>query len=138
VVEDHVHDHFQAHAVRRLHEIAKFTHVAGRVRRHAITRLRREERECGRSRLREGLLQEGREADPLLHAGDDEDYQLGFNTMRLFVERFYQSGIVQNLFFEADRDPELKGQIARLLSGDLWADNNALQQSLLAGRRMAN
>lgn len=81
-------------------------------------------------------LQEGREADPLLHAGDDEAYLLGFNTMRLFVERFYQSNIVHNLFFEADRDPELKDQIARLLSGDLWADNNTLQQSLLTGCRM--
>jgi len=83
-------------------------------------------------------LEEGREADPLLHAGDDEDYLLGFNTMRLFVERFYQSSIVHNLFFEADRDPQLKDQIAQLLSGDLWVDNNALQQSLLAGRRMTN
>ena len=83
-------------------------------------------------------LAEGREADPLLHAGADQDYLLGFNTMRLFVERFYQSSIVHNLFFEADRDPQLKDQIAQLLSGDLWVDNNALQQSLLAGRRMPN
>lgn len=87
-------------------------------------------------RIHQGL-NEGREADPLLHAEDDEAYLLGFNTMRLFVERFYQSGIVHNLFFEADRDPDLKGQIARLLSGDLWVDDNALQKSLLAGRRMA-
>ena len=85
-------------------------------------------------RIHEGL-HEGREADPLLHAEDDEAYQLGFNTMRLFVERFYQSNIVHNLFFEADRQPDLKDQIARLLSGDLWAENNALQQNLLAGRR---
>jgi hypothetical protein len=55
--------------------------------------------------------------------------------MRLFVERFYQSNIVHNLFFEADRDPDLKAQIARLLSGDLWVDDNELQQKLLAGRR---
>jgi flavin-dependent dehydrogenase len=87
-------------------------------------------------RIHQGLS-EGREADPRLHAEDDEAYLLGFNTMRLFVERFYQSGIVHNLFFEADRDPDLKGQIARLLSGDLWVDDNALQKSLLAGRRMA-
>ncbi|MCQ8104209.1 tryptophan 7-halogenase [Methylomonas sp. SURF-2] len=87
-------------------------------------------------RIHQGLS-EGREADPLLHAEDDEAYLLGFNTMRLFVERFYQSGIVHNLFFEADRDPDLKGQIARLLSGDLWVDDNALQKSLLAGRKMA-
>lgn len=85
-------------------------------------------------RIHEGLI-EGREADPTLHAEDDEAYQLGFNTMRLFVERFYQSNIVHNLFFEADRQPDLKDQIARLLSGDLWADNNVLQQNLLAGRR---
>ncbi len=86
-------------------------------------------------RVHEGLL-EGREADPDLHAEDDEAYRLGFNTMRLFVERFYQSNIVHNLFFEADQHPELKDQIARLLSGDLWADNNVLQQSLLGGRKM--
>ncbi len=77
-------------------------------------------------------LAEGREADPRLHSDDDEDYLLGFNTMRLFVERFYQSNMVRNLFFEADRHPDLKDQIARLLSGDLWADNNALQKNLLA------
>lgn len=86
-------------------------------------------------RIHAGLL-EGREADLSLHADDDEDYQLGFNTMRLFVERFYQSNIVHNLFFEADRHPDLKDQIARLLSGDLWADNNILQKNLLVGRRM--
>ncbi len=86
-------------------------------------------------RIHLGLMQ-GSEADPDLHAEDDKAYLLGFNTMRLFVERFYQSNIVHNLFFEADREPELKDQIARLLSGDLWVDNNALQQSLLAGRQM--
>lgn len=85
-------------------------------------------------RVHQGLA-EGREADPELHAEDDENYLLGFNTMRLFVERFYQSNIVHNLFFEADRDPDLKAQIAQLLAGDLWVDNNTLQQSLLAGRR---
>lgn len=85
-------------------------------------------------RVHQGLA-EGSEADPELHAKDDESYLLGFNTMRLFVERFYQSNIVHNLFFEADRDPDLKAQIAQLLAGDLWVDNNTLQQSLLAGRR---
>ncbi|MBD9362726.1 NAD(P)/FAD-dependent oxidoreductase [Methylomonas fluvii] len=83
-------------------------------------------------------LSDGREADPDLHAEDDDKYLLGFNTMRLFVECFYQSNIVHNLFFEADRDPDLKAQIAQLLAGDLWVDDNKLQQSLLAGRRSAS
>ena len=86
-------------------------------------------------RIHQGLA-EGREADPQLHAEDDAAYLLGFNTMRLFVERFYHSNVVHNLFFEAHRDPELTAQIARLLSGDLWVEDNALQQSLLAGRRV--
>jgi len=81
-------------------------------------------------------LAEGREAEPDLHAGDDEEYLLGFSTMRLFVERFYQSGMVHNLFFEADKYPDLKEQIARLLSGDLWAEDNELQKTLLASRRL--
>ena len=80
-------------------------------------------------------LAEGREADPQLHAGDDADYLLGFNTMRRFVERFYQSGMVHNLFFEADKHPQLKDEIAQLLSGDLWTGDNPLQNSLLASHR---
>lgn len=87
-------------------------------------------------RIHHGFV-EGREADADLHAEDDADYLLGFNTMRLFVERFYQSNIVHNLFFEADRHPELKNQIARLLAGDMWAKDNSLQKNLLAGRRMS-
>ncbi|MGR8930324.1 MAG: NAD(P)/FAD-dependent oxidoreductase [Gammaproteobacteria bacterium] len=81
-------------------------------------------------------LAEGCEADPELHSVDDEDYLLGFNTMRLFVERFYHSNVVHNLFFEANRNPELTSEIARLLSGDLWVSDNALQRSLLAGRQV--
>jgi flavin-dependent dehydrogenase len=82
-------------------------------------------------------LAEGREADPELHDADDRDYLLGFNTMRLFVERFYQSDMVHNLFFEADKHPQLRDEIARLLSGDLWSGDNQLQNSLLAQRRVA-
>jgi flavin-dependent dehydrogenase len=80
-------------------------------------------------------LAEGREADPQLHARDDEDYLLGFNTMRRFVERFYLSGMVHNLFFEADKHPQLKDEIAQLLAGDLWTGDNLLQNSLLTSHR---
>lgn len=85
-------------------------------------------------RIHQALL-DGNEADPDLHSKDDEDYVLGFNTMRRFVERFYQSDMVHNLFFEADKHPHLKDEIARLLSGDLWAGNNQLQNSLLENYR---
>ncbi len=80
-------------------------------------------------------LAEGREADPQLHAEVDGEYMLGFNTMRRFVERFYQSDMVHNLFFEADNHPEMKAEIAQLLAGDLWTGQNQLQNSLLASHR---
>jgi flavin-dependent dehydrogenase len=80
-------------------------------------------------------LSDGNEADPELHAADDQEYLLGFNTMRRFVERFYQSDLVHNLFFEADKHPQLKDEIARLLSGDLWSGANQLQNSLLNSHR---
>jgi flavin-dependent dehydrogenase len=86
-------------------------------------------------RIHQALL-DGREADPELHAEDDRDYLLGFNTMRMFVERFYQSDMVHNLFFEADRHPQLRDEIARLLSGDLWSGDNALQNGLLDNCRL--
>lgn len=85
-------------------------------------------------RVHQALL-DGTEADPQLHAADDQEYLLGFNTMRLFVERFYHSDMVHNLFFEADKHPRLKEEIAQLLAGDIWSGNNQLQNSLLANRR---
>jgi len=84
----------------------------------------------------DAALRDGTEADPSLHAEDDEDYVLGFETMRAFVERFYHSDMVHNLFFDADKHPRLKEEISRLLAGDLWSGGNQLQNSLLTKRRV--
>jgi len=85
-------------------------------------------------RLHPALLA-GTEGDPQLHAIDDEAYELGFRSMQLFVERFYQYGMVQHLFFEADRNEAIKNDIAALLSGDLWRGDNEFQRMLLQGRQ---
>lgn len=75
------------------------------------------------------------ESDPALHAGDDEYYTLGFRSMQLFVERYYQYNMVHHLFFEADRNEDIKNDIAALLSGDLWRGDNEFQRMLLKGRQ---
>jgi flavin-dependent dehydrogenase len=80
-------------------------------------------------------LAAGTEADPALHAVDDDDYTLGFRSMQLFVERYYQYDMVHHLFFAADRSETIKHDIAALLSGDLWRDDNKFQRMLLAGRQ---
>jgi len=77
----------------------------------------------------------GTEADPVLHTTDDNHYNLAFRSMQLFVERYYQYGMVNHLFFEADRSETIKNDIAALLSGDLWRGNNEFQRMLLEGRQ---
>lgn len=84
-------------------------------------------------RIHQGLAA-GCEADPDLHRPDDHNHALGFNTMYAFVERFYQSDLVHNVFFEAHRDAEIKQAIAELLAGNLWQEANPWQETLLRGR----
>ncbi|MEE9493333.1 MAG: NAD(P)/FAD-dependent oxidoreductase [Gammaproteobacteria bacterium] len=88
-------------------------------------------------RLHQALLN-ATENDPALHAEDDDDYILGFRSMLLFVERFYQYNMVDHLFFEADRNDGVKNDIAALLSGDLWRGDNNFQRMLLEGRQSKN
>jgi flavin-dependent dehydrogenase len=77
----------------------------------------------------------GTEDDPVLHAADDDHYNLAFRSMQLFVERYYQYDMVNHLFFEADRSETIKNDIAALISGDLWNGNNEFQRMLLEGRQ---
>lgn len=83
--------------------------------------------------LHQGLIAET-EGDPLLHQNSDAFYQKGFKTMYLLIERFYGSNLVENLFFEQDRHRGIKKDIAAILAGDLWQQENNFQQGLLRGR----
>lgn len=85
-------------------------------------------------RLHMALLN-GTEDDSDLHSEDDDNYELGFNSMRMFVERFYHARLVQNLFSVSDRNEELKEDILGLLGGDLWTGNNDFQKKLLKSRQ---
>jgi len=85
-------------------------------------------------RLHEALM-DGREGDPNLHAVGDDDYHMGFNSMHMFVDRFYHTGLVHNLFFVSERSEELKQDILGLLGGDLWTGNNHFQHQLLRSRQ---
>ncbi len=83
--------------------------------------------------LHKGLVS-GTEGAEELHQQGDAFYQKGFKTMHLLIERFYCSNIVENLFFESDRQLDIKREIVALLAGDLWQENNSFQQGLLCGR----
>ncbi len=85
-------------------------------------------------RLHEALV-DGREGDPDLHVAGDDDYHIAFNSMHMFVDRFYHTGLVHNLFFVAERSEELKQDILGLLAGDLWTGTNDFQHKLLRSRQ---
>lgn len=80
-------------------------------------------------------LRIGDEHRPDLHVDDDKDYALGFRSMQLFIERFYQYDLVRHLFFEAGRDENVEKDITGLLSGDLWSGSNSFQKALVKGRQ---
>jgi len=74
------------------------------------------------------------EANADIQQMNDDVYQKGFKTMHLLIARFYGSNLVENLFFESDRQLKIKQEIVALLAGDLWQENNGFQQGLLRGR----
>ena len=85
-------------------------------------------------KVHEGF-ERGQVADPLLHADSDGEYQVGFDSMLGFVERFYNKGLVNNMFFSAKANESITRDITGLLSGDLWSGDNAFQAMLLAGKK---
>ncbi|MGR9074235.1 MAG: NAD(P)/FAD-dependent oxidoreductase [Gammaproteobacteria bacterium] len=85
-------------------------------------------------RVHRGFV-EGREGDPGLHRDNDQLFDTGFRTMYLLIQRFYQSDLISNLVFEADRHERIKREVTAILAGDLWREDNLFQQGLLRGRR---
>jgi len=77
----------------------------------------------------------GSEANPNLCAEDNLVYDIGFKTIHLLIQRFYQSDLINNLVFEADRHDRIKKELTAIMAGDLWQPDNKFQQGLLHGRR---
>ena len=80
-------------------------------------------------------IKENREADADLQAKSDADYLIGFNSMLLFIERFYNHDLVGRLLFESERNHSVKNNIMGLLAGDLWTGDNQFQNNLLISRQ---
>jgi hypothetical protein len=57
--------------------------------------------------------------------------ETGYRTFAGLIYRFYNSGLVPNLFFADSRGEDLRAGITSVLAGDLWRDGNAFQRMLL-------
>ena len=84
-------------------------------------------------------LTEGREAAPDLLEPLEQRMEHAYRTFAAFIDRFYATRLVQNVFFAERADPAVRRGVVSLLAGDVWRTDNAFQQSLLAaaagGRR---
>ncbi|MDB4991325.1 MAG: FAD-binding protein [Myxococcaceae bacterium] len=82
-----------------------------------------------------GALREGREADPELTRPVSEHMAVAYTTFGSLVGAFYQTRIVENIFFAKDPDPAIRQGLISTLAGDVWRDDNEFQKMLLSSKR---
>ena len=80
-------------------------------------------------------LAEGREADPDLTRPVSEHMAVAYTTLGTLVGAFYQTKIIENIFFAKDPMPAMRQGLISTLAGDVWRDDNEFQRMLLASKR---
>jgi flavin-dependent dehydrogenase len=80
-------------------------------------------------------LRENREDDPELTRPVSEHMAVAYTTFGSLVGAFYQTKIVENIFFAKEPDPAIKAGLISTLAGDVWRSDNAFQDMLLSSKR---
>jgi flavin-dependent dehydrogenase len=80
-------------------------------------------------------LKNGEEAAPTLAAGLTEHMYRGYRTFGSIIRAFYDTNIVENLFFYEDPEEDARRGFVSILAGDLWREDNRFQDALIDGRR---
>ncbi len=80
-------------------------------------------------------LANGEEASPELAAALSAHMLRGYRTFGSIIQSFYDTNIVENLFFYEDPEEDAKRGFVSILAGDLWRTDNRFQEALINGRR---
>lgn len=80
-------------------------------------------------------LREGREADPELTRPVSEHMAVAYTAFGSLVGAFYQTRIVENIFFAKQPDPAIRQGLISTLAGDVWRDDNPFLKMLFASKR---
>jgi len=80
-------------------------------------------------------LAEQREHDPELMSALSRASAVAYRSFHVIAHRFYNSRLLDNVFFAADPDPELRAGLISILAGDVWRDDNRFQRMMLAATR---
>ena len=80
-------------------------------------------------------LADDREHEAQLMAPLGHHLSRGYRCFYMLIRRFYHSAMFDNLFFAGNPDPEFRRGLISMLAGDVWREDNALQNMMLAARR---
>jgi flavin-dependent dehydrogenase len=80
-------------------------------------------------------LARGRESDPELMGPLSAQLRVAYAGFYALIDRFYNTNIVDNLFFAEAPDPDGRRGLISLLAGDVWRDDNPFQDMILRGSR---
>jgi hypothetical protein len=80
-------------------------------------------------------LKQNAEDSPTLASGLSQQMYRGYRTFGSIIKAFYDTNIVENLFFAEDPEEDARQGFVSILAGDLWRDDNRFQDALMNGRR---
>jgi flavin-dependent dehydrogenase len=80
-------------------------------------------------------LRDGREADPELTKPVSEHMGVAYTALGSLVGAFYQTKIVEHIFFAKDPQESIRRGLITTLAGDVWRDDNEFQKMLLSSKR---
>ncbi len=75
------------------------------------------------------------EADPELTRPISEYMGRAYTAFGSLVGAFYQTKIVEHIFFAREPDPALRAGLISTLAGDVWREDNPFQNMLLSSKR---
>lgn len=76
-------------------------------------------------------LTEKREHEAALMAPMEAHMEHGYAVFNAVLQSFYQTNLVDNLFFYDDPDLNLRAGLISILAGDVWRDDNDFQKMIL-------
>ncbi len=80
-------------------------------------------------------LNRGDEADPELMTAFQARMHKGYGVFAALIDRFYNTKLVDNLFFGAPDDGVMRPGIVSILAGDVWREDNPFHKMLVRSRR---
>lgn len=80
-------------------------------------------------------LRDGREHDPELTRPISEHMAVAYTAFGSLVGAFYQTKIVEHIFFAPNPAESIRRGLITTLAGDVWRDDNEFQKMLLASKR---